>query len=85
MSKMAAPIDLSKLFVREYEKNDGTVLRFHQSEIGDVGCVVWDAALVLAKYLEAADFRHGEDLKSKVVVELGAGTGAVGLVAASLG
>ena len=82
---MAAFIDLTKLFVREFEKNDGTVLRFHQSEIGDVGCVVWDAALVLSKYLETADFSNGEDLKSKVVVELGSGTGAVGLVAASLG
>lgn len=82
---MAAPIDLAKLFVREFEKNDGTVLRFYQSEIGDVGCVVWDAALVLSKYLETADFCNGNDLKSKVVVELGSGTGAVGLVAASLG
>jgi hypothetical protein len=24
-----------------------------QKEVGDVSCVIWDAALVLAKYLEA--------------------------------
>ncbi|KAK7489222.1 hypothetical protein BaRGS_00019600 [Batillaria attramentaria] len=82
---MAAPIDLTKLFVREYEKKDGTVLKFHQSEIGDVGCVVWDAALVLSRYLETADFSDGRDLESKTVIELGSGTGAVGLVAASFG
>ncbi|XP_076437996.1 protein N-lysine methyltransferase METTL21D-like [Babylonia areolata] len=82
---MAEPVSMSELFVREFEKNDGTVLRFNQSEIGDVGCVVWDAALVLSKYLETEDFSGGNDLKSKLVVELGAGTGAVGLVAASLG
>ena len=82
---MAASIDLSKLFTREFELNDGTVLKFHQSEIGDVGCVVWDAALVLSKYLETKDFDYGKDLQSKVVVELGSGTGAVGLVAAALG
>ncbi|KAK7092054.1 protein N-lysine methyltransferase METTL21D-like [Littorina saxatilis] len=84
---MAASMDLSKLFVREYEKNDGTVLKFYQSEIGDVGCVVWDAALVLSKYLETGDLckRSGGTMQGKTVVELGAGTGAVGLVAASMG
>lgn len=82
---MAAPIDLEKLFVREYEKNNGSMLHIYQCVIGDVGCVVWDAALVLCKYLETEDFSYGQNLMSKVIVELGAGTGAVGLVAASFG
>ena len=78
-------IDFSRLFLREYERNDDIILKLYQSEVGDVGCVVWDAALVLAKYLESADFELGADLKSKIVIELGAGTGAVGLVAGSFG
>lgn len=82
---MSASFDLSRLFVRQYERNDNKLLQFHQCEVGDVGCVVWDAALVLSKYLETADFNYGHALISKVIVELGAGTGAVGLVAASFG
>ncbi|XP_041361341.1 protein-lysine methyltransferase METTL21D-like [Gigantopelta aegis] len=80
---MAAPLD--NLFVREIERNDGKTLKINQSEIGDVGCVVWDAALVLTKYLETNDFQRGTAWKGKRVVELGAGTGVVGLYAASLG
>ncbi|KAK6167978.1 hypothetical protein SNE40_021892 [Patella caerulea] len=80
---MSAPID--KTFIREYERNDEKVLKIHQSAIGDVGCVVWDAALVLCKYLESGDFGCGAKLKGKTVLELGAGTGVVGLVAGSLG
>ena len=82
---MSAPIDLEKVFVREVEKNDDSVLKIHQSEVGDVGCVVWDAALVLSKYLETADFENGQGLEGKSVIELGAGTGIVGLMAASFG
>ena len=82
---MSAPIDLEKVFVREVEKNDESVLKIHQSEVGDVGCVVWDAALVLSKYLETADFEYGQGLEGKSVIELGAGTGIVGLMAASFG
>lgn len=49
----------------------------------DVGCVVWDAALLLAKYL---DFNCQQlTLQSANVVELGAGTGFCGLMAAALG
>lgn len=80
--------DKSKLFVREFEKQDESVLKIHQSEIGDVGCVVWDAALVLASYLETTDFSDGggeSTLSGKQAIELGAGTGIVGLQAASLG
>ena len=49
----------------------------------DVGCVVWDAALVLAKYLEFKSQELG--ICSANVIELGAGTGFCGLMAAALG
>lgn len=83
---MSAPTD--KTFVRQLERKDGSVLNIHQSEIGDVGCVVWDAAIVLTLYLETNDFRCGDSgniLENKNAIELGAGTGIVGLQAACLG
>ncbi|XP_046870323.1 protein N-lysine methyltransferase METTL21A [Hypomesus transpacificus] len=46
-----------------------------------VAAVVWDAAVVLCMYLELGKV----DLKGKVAIELGAGTGLVGIVAALLG
>ncbi|XP_030071161.1 protein N-lysine methyltransferase METTL21D isoform X2 [Microcaecilia unicolor] len=67
----------SKTFVRELETVDGSLLTVAQLSAGDVGCVVWDAAIVLAKYLEA-----GLVLRRRSVLELGAGTGLVGLMAA---
>ena len=83
---MAAPIDKSNFFERLLECENNQVLTINQSYIGDVGCVVWDAALVLSKYLESNSFRSRfGDLKGSKVIELGAGTGAVGLVAAANG
>ena len=38
-------------FVRELEVG-GREIRINQLYIGDVGCVVWDAAIVLSKFLE---------------------------------
>ncbi|KAG7246474.1 hypothetical protein CRUP_017229, partial [Coryphaenoides rupestris] len=70
-------------FVREIEKNDGCVLKLKQCYKGDVGCVVWDAAIVLAKYFEAECFQNR--WANARVLELGAGTGVVGLMAAALG
>ena len=58
-------------------------LAMDQLCVGDVGCVVWDAALVLAKYLDHNHHRLG--LKGSMVVELGAGTGFCGIYAAALG
>ncbi|KAF7704449.1 protein-lysine methyltransferase METTL21D [Silurus meridionalis] len=76
-------------FVREIEKTDGSVLKVYQYSTGDVGCVVWDAAIVLSKYLETDQFcnsRSGASTwSSKHMLELGAGTGVVGIMAASLG
>ncbi|CAJ1073658.1 protein-lysine methyltransferase METTL21D [Xyrichtys novacula] len=86
---MAADTDDSKYFVREIDKNDGRTLKVKQCYLGDVGCVVWDAAIVLAKYLETKQFYDPcsgvSAWTDKRVLELGAGTGAVGLMAAALG
>ncbi|XP_041755033.1 protein N-lysine methyltransferase METTL21A [Coregonus clupeaformis] len=46
-----------------------------------VAAVVWDAAVVLCMYLELGQV----ELTGKVAIELGAGTGLVGIVAALLG
>ena len=48
---------------------------------GDTGRTVWDAAVVLAKYMEI----NGAMMRGKRVLELGAGTGLAGLAAAALG
>ncbi|XP_068608370.1 protein N-lysine methyltransferase METTL21D [Brachionichthys hirsutus] len=86
---MAADAHERYYFVREIEKNDGCALKVKQCYLGDVGCVVWDAAIVLAKYLETKYFYDppsGVNLwAGSRVLELGAGTGAVGLMAATLG
>ncbi|CAG0889402.1 unnamed protein product [Darwinula stevensoni] len=74
--------------IREFEIGEGEVrptLHIVQKTIGDVGCVVWDAALVLAKYLERLCSEEKDFLRGKKVLELGAGTGLVGLVAAYFG
>lgn len=54
-----------------------------QKDVGEEAVVVWDAALVLAFFIQKhyADFIN----KATVVLELGAGTGAVGLCCAALG
>ena len=73
-----------RTFEREIECQDG-ILRIKQAEVGDESCVVWDAALVLAKYLQTRHYCCNERLENKRVIELGAGTGVVGLIAASCG
>jgi hypothetical protein len=41
------------VFIKRFEINScGKSLTLCQKEVGDVSCVVWDAALILAKYLE---------------------------------
>lgn len=71
-------------FVRELELQCG-LLHIHQLLVGDVGCVVWDAALVLSGYVETLETRSPGYWKNTRVIELGAGTGIVGLVAACYG
>ncbi|XP_061463797.1 protein N-lysine methyltransferase METTL21A [Rhineura floridana] len=46
-----------------------------------VAAVVWDAAVVLCTFLEMG----GIDLQGRLVIELGAGTGLLGIVATLLG
>ncbi|KAK6478864.1 protein-lysine methyltransferase METTL21D-like [Huso huso] len=76
-------------FTREVERRAGSPLRIKQCSKGDVGCVVWDAAIVLSKYLETEQFvEHSTGVYKWVnnrVLELGSGTGVVGLMAATLG
>lgn len=60
-------------------------LKIYQKLEGDVNCVVWDASLVLAKYLETICQEKPEFLSGTRVLELGSGLGIVGLTAATLG
>ncbi|TRY72694.1 hypothetical protein TCAL_03390 [Tigriopus californicus] len=60
-------------------------LRVVQASTGSEAVVVWDAALVLAYYLEHRQEALRLDQGPQTVLELGSGTGAVGLVAAALG
>lgn len=77
---------MEKYFTREFQvSSNGANLEFFQHTVGDVGCVVWDAALVLAGYLDHIHQTGRQSLKSLKVLELGSGTGCVGLVAAALG
>lgn len=75
----------TRIFEIESEKKE---LTLYQQNVGDVSCVVWDAALVLAKYLDvlSTDERLGGNwLVGKKILELGAGVGCVGMTAACLG
>ncbi|XP_040581726.1 protein N-lysine methyltransferase METTL21D isoform X2 [Lepeophtheirus salmonis] len=70
------------VFVRLYEATTNssskkTTLSIGQEFSGEEGVVIWDAALVLAKYLET--FIDGHPWKR--ALELGAGTGFIGLLA----
>lgn len=84
-------IDYEKLFIRQVENKNGTVLDINQSEIGDVGCVVWDAALVLCAYVESEHFRSrftrsdNNFFQDHRVIELGSGTGIVGILCGTYG
>jgi len=74
------------MFEREIELDWGDlVVRVGQEETGDVGCVVWDACLVLAKYLDKRKTDQKDFLSNGTVLELGAGTGALGITASLLG
>lgn len=54
-----------KMFTREVElESVGGNLLLSQEVEGDVGCVVWDAAIVLAKYLEIRE--KGEIVLTRV-------------------
>ncbi|XP_022103266.1 protein N-lysine methyltransferase METTL21A-like [Acanthaster planci] len=59
-------------------------IRQRWEELG-VAAVVWDAAVVLAEYLESSVNAQQLAIDGKSVIELGAGTGLAGIVAALLG
>lgn len=68
--------------------DSGTVIELKQLQAGEItglgtGATVWPAAHVLAKYLERRFGVRG--LEGFRVVDLGSGTGVVGIVAADLG
>ena len=60
-----------------YSNESIVSLKIHQKFVGGVGCVVWDAALVLLKYLFTKN--GNKHVKHNCVLELGAGTGVVGI------
>ena len=95
----------SSSFIRELEIKDKTI-RIKQLYVGDVGCVVWDAAIVLCKFLVNEYYFPvpdanvgGSDTQiskpesmsdpsywnGKRVIDLGSGTGVVGIVGGVLG
>merc|ERR1712228_879168 len=49
---------------------------------GGIGATIWDAGLVLSKYFEA---NNKALIRDKSVLEIGSGTGLVGMVCAKLG
>jgi len=62
------------VFITRFEISScGKSITLCEKEAGDVSCVIWDAALVLAKYLEARCVDMQEWLRVRSVVELGAG------------
>ncbi|XP_050667122.1 protein N-lysine methyltransferase METTL21D-like [Leptidea sinapis] len=77
---------LNDLFPREIDIEVCLkTLKIYQKLEGDVNCVVWDASLVLAKYLEMMCHHKPDFLSGVRVLELGSGLGVVGLTAATLG
>ena len=72
----------STYFTREIESHNGETLEIYQATIGDVGHVVWDAAIALCKFFDTKYFASNFSLAGKRIIELGAGTGVVGLAAA---
>ena len=77
--------DDKAVFIRELELDScRTSLTFVQKKVGDVSCVIWDAALVLAKYIDVTS-QKSKWLQGKKVLELGAGLGCAGITAACLG
>ena len=85
LAGMSSSESSSSSFVREVPCSGGAVLKIKQLYVGDVGCVVWDAALILAKFLENGLHFESDFWKERKVIDIGSGTGVVGLAAGVLG
>ena len=55
---MICDLNSGGIFEREVERSDGRVLQISQLLEGDVGCVVWDAALVLSYFIDSQNFEE---------------------------
>jgi hypothetical protein len=91
----------SEMCIREIELDSvpQKTIRVRQQLCSDVGGVVWDAALALVKFFDYQQLQlrsqckgdaslapnESYSVEGKTVVELGSGTGCVGLALAALG
>ncbi|KAK3287064.1 hypothetical protein CYMTET_5410 [Cymbomonas tetramitiformis] len=92
---VVAPQDVNLLLRHDTQKNfeiSGRSLVLEQRHRESVGAVVWEAALVLARYLEYCStsvyphtYLEPISCKGKRILELGAGTGLAGMSASILG
>mmetsp|Transcript_15044 Transcript_15044/g.18608 ORF Transcript_15044/g.18608 Transcript_15044/m.18608 type:complete len:243 (+) Transcript_15044:78-806(+) len=57
----------------------------HTEKVDHTGAVVWDDAVVLARYLEKKVGENAHIFKGKNVVELGCGCGLIGILMSKLG
>lgn len=70
---------------RTIELNDNIILQINQDlDYGYAG-EIWDAALVLAYFLKNKKSEAIINIKNKIIVELGSGTGFIGLILGALG
>ena len=60
MGSCGASFDPDFLYPRSSDLDDDRTVNIYQSETGDVGCVVWDAAIVLAKFYEHMSYMKPE-------------------------
>ena len=60
MGSCGASFDPDFLYPRSSDFDDDRTVNIYQSETGDVGCVVWDAAIVLAKFYEHMSYMKPE-------------------------
>lgn len=75
---------MSRILIRDKALGIKHLANQKRSEHG-VGGNLWGAALVLCRFLASSSRPPGRYLNGKRILELGSGTGAVGLAAASLG